>query len=418
MSKIVYNLFIFIYSKVIWIFSFRNAKARRFIEGRRNVEAELLKFKSRYFKKLIWVHVSSLGEYEQCRPLLEALRKRYDKIGIVLSFFSPSGFEFANTSDVTDLKVYLPMDLPSNCRRFLNLLRPDLALFVKYDFWYNYLSQCVSRNIAIVYTSVIFRPEQVYFNRARRLFLPLFRSINFFFLQDELSGELLSKHKISQYKVVGDTRFDRVLEIKDQPFHDEIIARFAKDYPTLVCGSIWPSDLEVLENVFKHFSNRFRYIVAPHNLDDAIMGEIANRLRQFGKVSRLSKPEDLEEGTEILVVDKMGILSKIYRYAKYTYVGGAFKGGVHNVLEAAVYGSPVFIGDHPTNRKYNEVMELLDSGALFTTAISGEEAIGVLEKLEESDKAYEQASKAAAQYVTTRAGATKEVMTYLSSLLE
>ncbi len=365
------------------------------------------------FSQVVWVHVASLGEFEQASPLMVALKEKMPQIGLVLTFFSPSGFEAKKDDKIADLICYLPIDLPKNARWFLDQVRPDLALFVKYDFWYNYLHECTQRGIPIVYASALFRSHQVYFNRGKRLFLPLFRKIDRFFVQGESSAALLKNHKIEHVEVAGDTRVDRVIEIASTQWQNKRLSKFTKGKKVIVFGSIWPSDLPLVNAIMAAFPD-FSYLLAPHEVDASSIKEVEEKILV---PTRLLSNWDDVIAEEVLIVDSIGILSKLYRLSDYVYVGGAFQGAVHNTLEALAYGLPVFVGSHPAILKFKEIAELIEENGVFVTGADGSEMIDEIWQMENSPERYDRTRQKNRTYIQAQAGATTTIVEYLEQKL-
>ncbi len=341
-----------------------NKKARKWIEGRKEIfrilEEKKIEFQD---KKVIWMHCASLGEFEQGRPVLEILREKHPDFFFLLTFFSPSGYEYRKNETLADLVTYLPADTALNAGRFIELVNPQIALFVKYDFWKNYLDVLSSRNIPIVFFSSIFRKEQIFFKPWGRVFKNMLRKVDRFYVQDEKSLELLESIGIEQAEIISDTRFDRVVKIAEEPYSHPGIEDFIDKHPTLVAGSIHLDDLSLLKSLVKP---NWRLILAPHDLSEPMMEKIIEKFGPgvcFLSTLRDAAPNDCP----VLIIDRIGILAYLYRLADMAYLGGGFGKGIHNTLEAAVYGIPIAFG--PRFQKFKEARELIDRGA----AISGNE---------------------------------------------
>jgi len=382
-----------------------------FIQGRRHVFGRLVSLSYSKFSSLVWIHVSSLGEFEQARPIIEGLRARHELLGIVVTFFSPSGYEVRKDYRYADLVVYLPLDTPRNARRFIRTLKPDIAVFIKYDFWYNHLAESVKRGVRVIYASVILRHRMVQFNRARGLYLPLFRKFDRFFVQDEPSKSLLESHKIHNAEVAGDTRFDQVQLISKQTFSDPITEAFCDGFDIVMFGSIWPSDLPVIQGIMNHY-HQFKFVIAPHNVESKIVEEIRSTLHAKSvRYSELSRPQVIHQ--RALVIDNVGMLSRLYRYAKYAYVGGAFQGGLHNILEPAAYGIPVFFGEHFSNIKFREVLGLAESGGGFEVQ-DATRMIQIISQMENNPTKYRVSAGASQEYILKHTGSTQRILDYIS----
>ncbi len=410
MMKVVYNLFLLLYPVGARLVSFKNEKAKKWLEGRKGI-FDRLATDITHKKPLIWIHCASLGEFEQARPLIERLRVVFPGNEILLTFFSPSGYEVQKDYKGADYVFYLPLDSAWNATRFLDIVDPALILFIKYEFWYYYITAAKKRNIPLVLASAHFRPGQPFFQwygAFQREMLSAFTQV---FVQDLPSVELLNGIGIHQVAVTGDTRFDRVLAIAGEFQPIGIIDRFCGSHPVIVAGSTWTEDDKELD----HFANNnlhIRFIIAPHDISKARIDECMNLYKNAITLSQLQQPGNAEQVTSnVLIIDNIGMLSKLYHYATIAYIGGGFGGdGVHNVLEAAVYGKPVVFG--PVYDKYIEAVELVEAGGAFTVAT----ALELEKKLNElSDDAflYKQACMASKHYVAANAGATDKIIRYI-----
>lgn len=370
-----------------------------------------MKFRSKYQGKVLWVHAASLGEFEQGRPVIEKWREQYPDYGIVLTFFSPSGYEIRKDYPHADLITYLPLDTPKNAKTFLEALRPDIALFIKYEFWYNLLQEAMKYEVTVVFISTLFREDQIYFNRGSSLFLPLFKKFEHFFVQNEESKKILLDHGVKAVTVAGDTRLDRVLAIRETPFQQTTIEQFIAEKPVIVFGSTWYSDIEFLKPILPSLRNNYKLIFAPHHIDERSLEQII--ALDPGRTLLLSEA-GLNETTNTLIINEIGSLSKIYRYARYVYVGGALHEGLHNILEPAVYGLPIFFARHPGNAKFQETLTLEMSGGALSLEEPGE-MLQRIEQLDADEETYLGAGKKSADYVKEQAGATDLIFAYLTS---
>lgn len=355
--------------------------------------------------RYVWFHAASLGEFEQGRPIMERLRREHPELKILLTFFSPSGYEVRKNYEGADIICYLPLDTYFNARRFLNLVHPEVAFFIKYEFWWNYLHILKRRNVPVYSVSSIFRPNQVFFRWYGRTYSNVLKCFTRFFVQNEVSRQLLAKLGITEVEITGDTRFDRVLQIKSQAKSLPIVEAFRQDYKVFVAGSSWPPD----EDIFiKYFNGRddWKLIIAPHVIGEDHLQQILSKLN--GKAVRYTEatPESVADA-KILIIDCFGLLSSIYGYGHVSYVGGGFGVGIHNVLEAAVWNIPVIFG--PNNERFQEAQDLLASGGgrqidgyqQFESLMNGYIADDSLRKAD-GDKA--------AQYVSSKAGATGKIL--------
>lgn len=415
LNHFFYNIFIYVFELVIWAFAFFNQKARFFIDGRKVVNAQLSVLSYSKFKKRVWIHAASLGEFEQARPIIEELRESSDDLGIIVTFFSPSGLEVMKDYRHADMVLYLPMDTPKKAREFVELLKPDIAVFIKYEFWYNYMKICLDKGVTFIYVSAIFRKDQIYFNRAKPLYLPVFKRIDKFFVQDAESFDILQAINVSQAVICGDTRLDRVLAVSKAPFEDKSVLKFCNDHDVIVFGSVWPSDFPIVNEVISKFSKDFRIIIAPHNIDEKSLKELKESFDKDAIMHSTMSEESLNS-SQVMIIDSIGLLSKLYRFGKYNYVGGAFNGGLHNILEPAVYGKPVFFGNHESNLKFKEVTDLQQAGGAIAVD-SGDDICQWISNFEKDEQLFQSYGKAANNYIESNKGATEQVVRYLQSII-
>lgn len=384
-----------------------NPKARLWLKGRHNWFEQLQPRFSDPSRQWVWMHCASLGEFEQGRPVLEAIRQQYPGHKLLLTFFSPSGYEVRKDYKGADLIAYLPMDSKPNAMKFIDMVKPQLVVWVKYEYWYHYLTTLRKKQIPVLLISGIFREEQPFFKWYGRLHQYMLESFTRLFVQNEGSRELLNGIGFKKVTVNGDTRFDRVAEIAAGFTPIPAIEAFCGNHPVIVAGSTWDTDEEELD----HYANthpELRFIIAPHEIDTPHLHDIEKLFKHTIRFSAWSKTLTAPENTNTLIIDNIGMLSRLYHYAHITYIGGGFgKDGVHNVLEAAVYGKPVVFG--PVYDKFIEAEELIDAGGgrSIETALELEKVFN--EFL--TDKAlHAKAASAAAQYVASKTGATKAVM--------
>lgn len=330
------------------------------ISGRKNLLDDL-HTQIDHSSQKIWFHCASLGEFEQARPLIELIKEQHPEIKIILSFFSPSGYEIRKEYKYADHVCYLPFDSGKNARKFINIVKPDFAVFVKYEFWYGYIDELYKQNIPLFLISAIFRKSQLFFKPYGGFFLGQLKKYRFIFLQDAPSQQLLNKYGINNTLVCGDTRIDRVYQISKEEYSNEILDAFSKDKFTIVAGSTYSFDEKLLKNLLEE-SSQYNFIIAPHETDEANINRIMISFNGFAqRFSHTKKP--VSSDTRVIIIDTIGLLSKIYRYADITYVGGGFGKGIHNILEAAVYGIPVIFG--PKNKKFKEAFELINNNTAY-----------------------------------------------------
>ncbi|WP_455107087.1 3-deoxy-D-manno-octulosonic acid transferase [Porphyromonas sp.] len=384
-------------------------KARLIIEGRRETATRLEQLSSD--RPVVWFHASSLGEFEQGRPLMEAWRKAHPEYQILLSFFSPSGYEVRHDYAGADVVVYLPSDRSSSVRRFLDLAHPSLAVFIKYDFWPTMLSELSVRSIPTYLVSAIFRPDQLFFRSYGGWYLRLLHLFRRLYVQDESSRQLLIEHGVEAVQVTGDTRFDRVEDIARAAKDIPAVAELAQGHRLLVAGSTWPEDEAILLPYFNDAPEDFALVLAPHEIHEEHLRSIESGLKRPSiRLSEYVEGKPLPEGTSCIIIDCFGLLSSVYRYGKWAYVGGGFGKSVHNTLEAAVYGVPVFFG--PEIHKHREVRELVHRASGFVLH-DGDELAQLLCRFssEEECKALEERTRA---YFAEECGATATILADLA----
>ena len=407
----MYNVFIYLYLLGVAVCSRFNEKVRKMWHGEREAFS-ILREKVDPNAKYVWFHAASLGEFEQGRPLMEQLRKDHPEYKILLTFFSPSGYEVRKNYEGADIITYLPIDTITNARRFLRLVHPVMAFFIKYEFWYNYLHILKHRNIPVYSVSSIFRPDQVFFKWFGRQYGRVLNCFTHFFVQNEVSKELLAKIGITNTTVVGDTRFDRVLQIKEAAKQLSVVEAFKQDYKVFVAGSSWPPDEEIFIKYFNEHKD-WRLIIAPHVIGEDHLQQI-EKLLSGRKIVRYKDSSEADvKDAEVLIINCYGLLSSIYHYGDVAYVGGGFGVGIHNLLEAAVWDVPVSFG--PNNQKFQEAQALKHSGGFEIHDY--EEFARMMDRFAaEPDFLKEQGVKAG-HFVKGQAGATQKVMASVDSLL-
>ena len=414
----IYNIVIYFVLWGIAIASLFNEKVRKMWRGEREA-FKILKQKVDPNAKYIWFHAASLGEFEQGRPLMERIRKDYPQYKILLTFYSPSGYEVRKNYEGADIICYMPVDTRLNAIRFLRLVRPVMAFFIKYEFWSNFLHILKHRNIPTYSVSSIFREDQVFFKWYGRSYAGVLKCFTRFFVQNEESKQLLKGIGITAVDVVGDTRFDRVLQIKEAAKHLPICEAFRTgvassqsadvphhDFKVFVAGSSWPPD----ENVFIPFFNEhkdWRLLIAPHVIAEEHLKLIFSLIKDK-KVVRYTQttPEETAEA-DVLIIDCFGLLSSMYNYGDVAYIGGGFGVGIHNTLEAAVWNMPVIFG--PNNKKFQEAQGLLKSGGGFEIN-TYEDFSGLMSSLMNDETFLKQAGDKAGTFVAHLAGATDKVL--------
>lgn len=401
---LLYNAAIALYDLAVYLLFPFSRKPRKMVKGHWVVYDQLRQQREED-AEYIWFHAASLGEFEQGRPMIEEIRRRHPDKKILLTFFSPSGYEVRKHYEGADVVCYLPFDKPRNVRKFLDLARPSMAFFIKYEFWKNYLDELRQRGIPTYSVSSVFRKDQVFFKWYGGLYRKVLHDFTCLYVQNELSRRYLAKIDVTDVKIVGDTRFDRVLEIMHRAKELPIVEAFRGDGPVLVAGSSWQPDEELFIRYFNEHPG-MKLIIAPHVIDDLHLVDIINRLkRPYVRYSKATP--DKAAKADCLIVDCYGLLSSIYRYGTISYIGGGFGVGIHNTLEAAVYGMPVVFG--PKFQKFVEAKELIEVGGAYT--ISDYTGLETLLDRFISDKAFlDKTGDAAGHYVMSRAGATEKIL--------
>lgn len=406
----LYTLGIHAYAGAVRCAALRLPKARRMIDGHKEIFSRLKGKVDSWQQPVIWVHAASLGEFEQGRPLMEEIRRRRPEAKIVLTFFSPSGYDVRCSWQGADAVVYLPFDTPRNVRRFLDIVRPEKAIFIKYEFWRNYLHELWRRHIPTYLVSAVFRPDQAFFKRRSAWYRHWLRLYSHIYVQDQRSRTLLAGVGIDNVTVAGDTRFDRVTDImsaaRPLPVVDAFVNGTNDGTPVFIAGSSWPADEEVYAPWVKRHG--IRAIIAPHEFDTARI----DRLRQLFPGAVLYTEAEANPakaaGASTLIMNCFGVLSSAYRYADIAYVGGGFGAGLHNINEAAVYGIPVIYG--PNNAKFIEARELAEAGGGFP--LPRENASEIMERIAtpllDADTR-QSAGKRAADYIRSKLGATTRI---------
>lgn len=407
----IYNLIIFLYSSAVRLAALFSKKVALMYRGEKEA-FDVLRKSIVKGEKYLWFHAASLGEFEQGRPLIERIRKEYPQYKILQTFFSPSGYEVRKHYKGADVVCYLPLDTPRNARLFVELVQPYMAFFIKYEFWRNYLNELDRCHVPVYSVSSIFRPDQIFFRWYGRGYADVLRRFTHLFVQNRTSVDLLHKIGIDNTSIVGDTRFDRVIEICGQAKELPLVDKFRGDSFTFVAGSSWEPDEDIFIPYFNTHPD-MKLIVAPHVIEESHLKQIERKLARRS-VRYTQATEEAVHEADCLIIDCFGLLSSIYRYGEIAYVGGGFGVGIHNVLEAAVYGMPVIFG--PNNRRFREAQGLLACEGGFE--IHGREDFNALtDRLVADGTFLKEAGKAADAYVRENAGALEKIMKTISGKL-
>lgn len=407
-----YDIFCKLYPATVKLVSLFNPKAKLWVKGRKNIFQRLQETVGQNTQPLLWMHCASLGEFEMGRPVLEKFREQHPNYKILLTFFSPSGYEFRKDYKGVDYIFYLPSDGLKNAQRFIEICNPNLAIFVKYEFWHYYLQTLKANNIPLLLISAVFREDQLFFKKNGSFFKNDLLCFQHFFVQNEASMALIKSIGFKNATLSGDTRFDRVVEVAETWQPIPLIDQFCQHQPTFVAGSSWQED----EASFAPFVNAHpenKYIVAPHDISEE---RIQGCLKKFPNAIRFSqyKNDGGLNDSNVLIIDNIGMLNKLYKYATVTYVGGAWgTKGIHNILEAAVFGKPVLYG--PNFSKNYEAQELVEVGGAFTVK-EPQEISAQLAHLFSHPEDLQKASEAAGDFVKNNIGATEVIIEYINSI--
>jgi 3-deoxy-D-manno-octulosonic-acid transferase len=401
----LYNTGIFLYGFALRIASLFYPKAKRFVNGRRRLFVQLEKSMRSDIRKKIWIHCASLGEFEQGRPVIEAIKNQYPQLSIVLTFFSPSGYEVKKNYEHADHVFYLPLDTKQNAERFVTLVQPQCALFVKYEFWYNYLNILHARQIPTILFSAIFQPRHPFFKWYGALYRKMLGFYSQIFVQDEASAALLKQINIQQVKIGGDTRFDRSAMVLQLDKSFRTIEVFKEGYKLIVAGSTWREDEQLLHKTLQQLPAEYKLLIAPHETDDS---HITALQELFPESCLWATDEETFQRTRVCIIHTVGQLSYLYKYADITWIGGGFtRSGIHNIIEPAVFGNPIFFG--PNYSRYREATEMikynaaqsLPSAEAFAAAVKNNDALLLM-------------GNNAKEYVNDHLGATEKIVNYLA----
>lgn len=399
--RIIYSIAIFGYGLAIYIAQFFSSKAKLWIKGRIGWEKHLRNVVEK--KPVIWIHAASFGEFEQGKPIIDYCFDKYVDHQIVVTFFSPSGFEGKKNYPKAHHILYLPLDTPSNAKYFVETLKPKLAIFVKYEFWFNFLNQCFKNNIPVIYFSSVFRPSQIFFKPFGTWFLNHLKKCTKIFVRDEYSLKLLMTKEIFSAEISGDTRFDTVVETSNFPIDIPDIAMWCKDNTLIVFGSTWPEDEQIFEKWIKE-NQKIKVIIAPHEIEKQ---KISALLQKFNTAALYS--QNNFKNAQILILDKIGLLKYLYKLCTVCYIGGGFGKGIHNLLEPAAFGKPIIFG--PKYHKFPEASDLLELNQAKSVRDSKEFDLAINNFLQNPNGQLNSA------YVLKNSGANNKITTYIDKWL-
>ena len=406
----LYTLTIQVYALLINIYSLFNEKARQWVNGRKDIFDEIQASISQS-DNIAWFHAASLGEFEQGRPVMEAFKIKFPKTKILLTFFSPSGYEIRKNYPGADYIFYLPIDSKKNAKQFIKIVNPKLVFFIKYEFWFNYLRLLKKHNIPTFLISGIFRENQHFFKWYGGWFRKQLKSFTHFFVQNENSGKLLRSSGLSNVSIGGDTRFDRVIDIARQKKEFPLIARFSEGNNLIVAGSTWPQDEVFIPELFDLDIPNLKIIIAPHEIKKDRIVEILRLFKNYNPVTFSTANEKNIQNSSVMVIDGMGFLSSLYQYCKIAIIGGGFGKGIHNILEAVTFGKPVLFG--PNYEKFNEAVKLIERDGAFSFS-EQPELNDRVKNLINNRSFYLKASRSCELFIIESTGATEQIINYLS----
>jgi len=398
--KVLYNLGIHIFTALAYLAALFNSKAKLWITGQKNWDIKIRE-KIKLDDRTMWIHCASLGEFEQGRPVIEAIKTQVPGLKIVLTFFSSSGYEIRKNYANADCISYLPVDSPGNAERFINLIRPEFVIFIKYEFWNNYISELYNRRIPLYLVSGIFRPEQHFFKWYGSFFRAMLKKFEKLYVQDTVSVDLLAGIGIKNAVLAGDTRFDRVIQLTESAREIPQLDKFRNGEKLFLAGSSWKPDEEIIAQYINRSPEKMKWVFAPHEIDPSNI----ERLEKLFKVKtvRFSAFDDTNSDARVLIIDNIGMLSSAYKYAHISAIGGGFGKGIHNILEPACWSVPVVFG--PNHLKFREAVELInEKGAM--TFNSYAEFSEILDNLLSDEQFYLKSAKSAGEYVKKNIGAT------------
>jgi 3-deoxy-D-manno-octulosonic-acid transferase len=411
--QLLYNILLEIVSFFLPITSIFNHKMKLFVEGRRNVFKQI-ENKILPNDKVIWIHCASLGEFEQGRPLIENSKSQFPNYKIVLTFFSPSGYEIRKNYELADIVIYLPLDTKPNAEKFIHLTKPELAIFVKYEFWHNYLNVLKRENIPTLLISGIFRKNQLFFNPYFKWYRQQLNAFTHFFVQDANSEKLLNEIGLQNVSISGDTRFDRVSDLLHSRREMKFLENFRSKSVVLIAGSVWQPDLDLLVPFINQNENpNIKMVIAPHNINQYEINKLQKELKVIN-ILQSNVVESIDDEVKVIILDSIGWLSSAYAYCDIAYIGGGFGVGIHNILEAATYGVPIFFG--PNYSKFKEANDLIALGCAKCVN-NKEELIKNIEIIVKDQTYSDSIGAISKNYVLDHLGATKKILGYIKDVL-
>ncbi|WP_282081388.1 3-deoxy-D-manno-octulosonic acid transferase [Aquimarina algiphila] len=412
--SVLYNFFIAIFENILPIIGMFSPKLKLFVEGRKNV-FQIVDEKIFTEDRVLWFHCASLGEYEQGVPVMEELKKEYPNHKLLVTFFSPSGYEAKKNSTLADLIVYLPIDTKRNAQKFIEYVQPELAIFVKYEFWPNYLKMLQTKNIPVVFISTTFREDHSFFKWYGGFMRKTLLMVDHFFVQDTESKNLIEGLGFNNVTLSGDTRFDRVSHQIEMDNHVDFISEFINDRLCIVMGSSWPQDEEVFIDFVNEASDKICFIIAPHEIKDSSVNGLRGKIKKKTVVYSEKEGVDLKN-QQVFIMNTIGYLSRVYSYGDIAYVGGAMgTGGLHNILEPATFGIPIIIGKN--FEKFREAKQLQKLAGLFSIT-NAVEFTNVIQKLAEDKKFREKTGMISGHFINSNTGATNIIVEYLSKKID
>lgn len=404
----LYSFLVACYGLLIRFASLFNPKARKFIQGRENLNSEIKLALQDNSTDLAWFHVASLGEFEQARPVIEAFKAAFSDHKILITFFSPSGYELKKDYPGADYIFYLPLDARKNAVTFLDNVSPSIIVFVKYEFWFHYLNEANRRQIPTYSIAALFTPKHIFFKSYGKLHRKMLGYFNHIFVQNQASLDLLNSIQIRSASVSGDTRYDRVVETLSQPEKYPLVERFAANHQVCVVGSSWPADMHFLLPIINESPSNLRFIIAPHEVHESGISHLEKSLKK--SFVRVTDGRDNFDEFDVLIINTIGMLSSVYQYGHFAYIGGAFGDGLHNILEAVTFGLPVIFGNKGLD-KFPESLELAKLGGAFPFR-DRKQLEEIFQKLVNDESFRTQSANICKGFIEQRTGATERILTY------